>query len=235
MARLGLKAFVCVSSIAGACLLLSACFLETYTIRYKLSVAVEVDGREKTGSSVVEVNYIDQAPWYPQWTSNIRGEATYIDLGRDGVLICLLTEDPNRRTGITDPASIPIVYFPSFFRDGLSSDISKGEAELNALDSAKPKTEIPPGSLAMLVWFPSAASPAGGEIINPDEMFATFGQRVKLLKGTVEITDQPVTWGITKKLPWISLLASPESKKKLPPNSGVAYALDDSSFKMGGM
>jgi hypothetical protein len=185
--------------VAVGCLCLSGCFGETYTVRYRLTLVVQVDGHVRTGSSVVQVYYIDQAPWHPQWTDNVRGEATYVDLGSRGVLICLLTDDPKRRTGVTDPASIPVMYFPSFFENGLSSDTSKGGDELNALNKATPKTDVSFDMLQMMVWFPNTGSPAGGTVVDPTNLSAALGNELKLLRATVEITDEPVTWRIMEK------------------------------------
>jgi hypothetical protein len=186
------------------CLILSGCFLETYTVRYKLTLVVEVDGAVKIGSSVVEVKYIDQAPWIPQWATDIHGDATYVDLGTRGVLVSLLHGEPDKRCSPCNPAEVPLAYFPSFFREGgLPSNTAKGGRELTALMDAKPNTAIPLALLPLLVWFPDANSPAGGKFVDPSNVSATLGDKVKLLRATIEITDAPVTRTITKELSWL--------------------------------
>src|SRR6266852_2768355 len=70
-----------------------------YTYRYRLTVNIEVDGKVRSGSSVIEVTWHGQpelgdvGPFHPR----IRGQAPLVDLGDRGVVgASLLGEDWGR-------------------------------------------------------------------------------------------------------------------------------------------
>src|SRR6476660_7258801 len=71
------------------------------TVRYRLTLEAEVDGKLKTGSSVIEVTYnknndpISTA----EFSIDIRGEAVVLDLGSRRTLFALLRGDTDSRSG----------------------------------------------------------------------------------------------------------------------------------------
>jgi hypothetical protein len=55
----------------------------------------------------------------------------------------------------------------------------------------------------MLVRFRDIADPTSVEKVDPDNLAASFGEGVKLRRITVQLTDDPVTTGIEKRLGWL--------------------------------
>src|SRR5947209_1047839 len=70
------------------------------TLRYRLTLEAEVDGKPLTGASVVEVTYSKQPKIRSDLIVTYRGEAVILDLGDRGTLFALL------KAG-TDSRSIP--------------------------------------------------------------------------------------------------------------------------------
>jgi hypothetical protein len=190
-----------------AALMLSGCFGQKHTLRYRLTLAVNVDGALHTGSSVIEDTFIDQvalagAGGMP-WATHLRGEAVAVDLGLRGVLFCTLVRDPERRTS-RDAELLPIRVFADYFPDGFPvPDSGKFASQINNLVRHKPKHDIDLAMLPMLVRFRSPADPASVERIEPRDLTAKFGPGSTLVSATMEITDVPVTTGITDYLTWL--------------------------------
>jgi len=64
------------------------------SIRYRMIVDVEVDGKVRTGSSVIEVTYyFGKSHTGARWVSQFRGIAPIIDIAPYGTLVAALTYD----------------------------------------------------------------------------------------------------------------------------------------------
>ena len=63
--------------------------------------------------------------------------------------------------------------------------------------------EVAPDSLPMLVRFGDLNDPKSVERADPEHLDASFGPGVKLARATVQLTDEPVTMGIEKRLGWV--------------------------------
>jgi len=57
----------------------------------------------------------------------------------------------------------------------------------------------------LLIRFRDLDDPATAERVDPFDLAASFGPGVKLLRATIEMTNDPVTTGLDQKLPWIGL------------------------------
>ena len=55
----------------------------------------------------------------------------------------------------------------------------------------------------MLVTFGDLSDPTSVAEVDPDDLAATFGEGVRLKRITVQLTDDPVTTGIEKRLAWL--------------------------------
>ena len=91
------------------------------------------------------------------------------------------------------------------------------DAYVDTLMRRKPKTDVPLKELPMLIRFRNVADPATVERVDPNNLAASFGPGVVLTRATLEITDDPVTTGIVKRLPW---LANDYPEKRLVPATG---------------
>ena len=187
--------------------------------RYRLTVEVETPEGLKTGSSVIEVKTSvagrNSIPVPGAVSHRVRGEAVTVDLGARGVLFALLRSDDN-----TDWAS-NVVYrlAPKVPRvrdaeGGFSSD-SDFEAQYSAMLTHRdlivlPRTFPEQGhlrdqpALPMLVRFGDMADPTSVERVDPANLAADFGPGVKLMRITVQLTNDPVTTGIVERLSWLS-------------------------------
>ena len=189
----------------AACLapLLAGCAGPVHSLRYKLALDVETPEGLKTGASVVQLSVrhitaIDVGGSFPR---EIRGEAVAVDLGQRGLLFALLSADGDRKTS---KSAEKIAQAALGFKGG-------NETLLPWIDSAqaaKLKAAVPAELLPMLVRFRDIADPKSVERVDPNNLAAAFGPGVTLKRATLEITDEPITTGIEKRLGWMAWSSS---------------------------
>jgi hypothetical protein len=173
------------------------------TLRYRLTLEVEVDGKVQTGSGVIEVRY--EIP--PRWmlganrvVPSVRGEAVAADLGPYGMVFALLRGVPVEETSgyVADAVAIPTSAF------GLGGSVGAiEESTVRKLGSIVARAEIPFSALPMLVRFRDLNDPKSVERVYPDNLAATLGPHTRLRRVTIETTHDPVTTGIKTKLKWL--------------------------------
>lgn len=171
------------------------------TWNYKITLTVQTPEGVMSGSSVRQV-YVKSGPnILPQSTSTVRvrGEAVVVDLGKRGTLFGLLRSQTS-----VDGASY--VFFDSFpipdsHGYGEGSTTPKGVRYYNQLKSGK--ADVQSRDMPMLVRFKDINNPKTVERVDPSNLAATFGEGVKLVSATIEITDEPVTTGIENVLGWL--------------------------------
>jgi hypothetical protein len=161
--------------------------------RYRLTVAVETPEGTKEGSAVREAwaSASSIRIGLPESTSktNIRGEAVVVDLGERGVLFALINSGSYREVSETFPYTaakgIPdrIRHFKNL-EPGLKADLARKE-------------------WPRMVTFGDLSDPKSVKAVEPHDLAAAFGEGVSLKGITVEITDEPVTWGIEEWLSWL--------------------------------
>ncbi len=196
-----------------AALLLAGCdaFDDTPTYRYRMTVEVDTPQGLKTGSSVIEVDTrLEPNPASPasqRINRRARGQAVTVDLGARGVLFALLRSEDD-----TDYAARIMFLLAPRGRDE-NGDEFLGRFN-NMLKMTEPielpatQAEINPPlaemkGRPMLVTFDDLADPTSVKRVDPDDLAATFGDEVSLKRITVQITDDPVTKGIEKRLGWL--------------------------------
>jgi hypothetical protein len=175
--------------------------------RYRLTVEVETPEGVKTGSSVIEVEQLlsrsTAAPAKVGVQRKVRGEAVAVDLPNGKTLFALLRSENN-----VDWASYVYVYLATH---------EKGKPFIDQLDNVLevtgertlPRMWPPVGFLEersaypMLVTFGDLADPTSVAEVDPDDLAANFGEGVRLKRITVELTDDPVTVGISEQLRWL--------------------------------
>lgn len=208
--------FLCHTALMSTALVLGACGLidDTPTYRYRMTVEVDTPEGLKSGSSVIEV---DSSLGFPgidfsqqSWGFSTRGEAAMVDLGERGVLFALLRSEQS-----VDWASnvllwlIPMPDMPDGtlwkeaslqrFQDMLDNK------ELIELPQTLPGTDYS-AARPMLVTFGDLSDPTSVAKVDPDNLAASFGEGFSLRRITVQLTDDPVTTGIDKRLPWLTNL-----------------------------
>ncbi|MEQ1705498.1 MAG: hypothetical protein ABL867_05940 [Rickettsiales bacterium] len=164
------------------------------TIRYKLTLTVDDNGKQYTGSSVVEVYRQDTTKVFAGiggYGGNYKGEAVAVDLGEKGVLFALL----RGKDTVDHPLYIFMKSFPEYFPARADITVIDG---MRKLDHDKPKTNLSFDKLPMLVRFRDINDPKTVELVDPNDLEKTFGTGVKLVSATIEMTDEGVTSGVEK-------------------------------------
>jgi len=192
-------------------LLLTGCNTAPRRFHERLTLFVDTPLGLKSGSSVVEYEIGFQDGWWGGLAGHmllpgIRGEAVVVDLGQSGSLFALLNNDETRRWSAKRGA-IAWVAFPGL--ESKAKADARGDSTyrlayfMDALNRLKPKADIDIDSLPLLVRFRDPNDPKTVERVDPNDLAASFGAGVKLVRATEEITDDRLTTGIEKRLPWL--------------------------------
>lgn len=183
------------------------------TVRYRLTLEAEVDGKPVSGSGVIEARYGSQpriSPEAGRLTESVRGEAVALDLGERGVLFALLKEG---KDASFRPEALPLYAFGRI--------TLKDAAGFRAVSALRGRTEIPFDKLWLLVRFRDIDDPRSVEAVDPNDLAKSFGTGVNLMRATIEMTDDPVTTGIEKLLPpWFAELR--QKKASLDGDTSIA-------------
>lgn len=195
-----------------AALALTACnpFAGSETFRYRLTVEVETPEGLKTGSSVIEVSVTQTGknslatPEARGIRFKQRGEAVAVDLPGGRTLFALL----DRADGIAQAALNPPRY-----RHDVEYGYVKSIRDMKDIEAAG---LVPRAAYPMLVTFTDIADPASVERVDPGDLAASFGPGVSLKRITVEVTDEPVTTGIEKRLGWLTKMEAYDYRRDGP-------------------
>lgn len=165
--------------------------------RYKMTVVVDTPEGIKAGSAVREVrnsaSRIDIGGT-PESTNPAMGvgEAVIVDLGKRGKLFALMSGGRGGPTSHTR-----ILYYT--FGGGTSFGGIRAlnhEARVGRLEVLKHQ------DYPTLVRFKNPDDPMSVEAVDYRNLSKSFGQDVRLKEITIEIVDEPVTWGnVDKALP----------------------------------
>ena len=198
--------------------------------RYRLTVEVETPEGLRSGSSVIEVKtaiagkYTIPTPGVN--SRRARGEAVAVDLGERGLIFALLRSETNSdwASGVMFgfAPDVPLIYG----EDGKFDASAHTRARFMAMLENRQVIELPEkfrgsryieGGPAkpILVRFANIAEPTTVELVDPANLAASFGEGVKLRRITVQLTDDPVTTGIEKRLGWLGQYPEPS----LSPNT----------------
>lgn len=184
------------------------------TYRYRLTVEVETPEGLKSGSSVIEVRSgVGGKAAGPMavYTTQARGEAVTVDLGKRGLMFALLRSGDNVDWA-GQAMMIGIVPTPPLDQTRSAKDPWREEIRLRyqALLTMKGRYDLPRkvdingprDNYPMLVRFGDIANPRTVERVDPDDLAKSLGPGVKLRRITVQLTDEPVTSGIEKRFSW---------------------------------
>jgi hypothetical protein len=153
----------------------------TYSWGQKTTVTVMTPAGERSGSAVVRVRWSDTPdilPDAPSFQSDVRGEATVVDLGEGRYLFALISGAEQRGIAV--------------FGDGRSYWLE----QIKTVAASRGETrEIPPAHRPLLVTFADINDPASVQRVDPDDLAASFGPGYALTTITLAITDEPVTKG----------------------------------------
>lgn len=148
------------------------------TIRYRLTLEVETPEGLRSGSGVIQVRYVKAIPFLgvsAAWGATVTGEAVAVDLGPRGVLFALLKEGEDPRSA---PEYIVLRAF-GFPYGAMPTPVAEGIARIAAL---RGRTELPIGSLPLLVRFRDLSDPKSVERVDPGNLAASSGEGVRLTR-----------------------------------------------------
>jgi len=183
--------------------------------RFKLTLVLDTPDGVKSASGVIQSLIWDVS--YPMSGAMhaLTGEALYVDLGPGRrPLVALLTKNSERRP-IVDSHGRPTEpkywsndggpmtdWVLSLYGEAPSrDDFLDKEARLARYRGAR---DIPPEALPDLATFADVADPTSVLKVDPHNLEATLGPGVRWRRITLEMTDEPVTTGIEKRLPWLA-------------------------------
>ncbi len=175
--------------------------------RFRLTVEVETPDGLKSGSSVIEVE-TDVASEYAiptpgRVSTNVRGQAAAVDLGDGQVLFAML------RSEISYDWASNIMFMLAPKYSGENAFEARYDAMLNRRSAIRVPRFWRRGLLRgvsaypMLVTFEDIQDPESAVKVDPDDLAARFGEGVRLKHITVQMTDDPVSTGIERLLPWL--------------------------------
>jgi hypothetical protein len=207
----------------------------SWTINYRLTLDVDVDGELHTGSSVVETQWHHTPEWLQGlssvvWNVGVHGEAVVVDLGSRGLLFGLLTgaarydSGNGKRFYPSDPYWI-IMNFGVAERGGITPH------SLDVLATRRDTIELPFSALPMLVRFRDVSDPMSVVQVEPRQLDASFGPGVRLVRATLAITNDPVTTGIEDWLRWLRDMQGHLNGQRYHVSNDLAGTLGIMSFK----
>ena len=170
-----------------------------YSWSQKLTLVVETPEGEVSGSSTVHVAWHNDRDLFgdaPHWRSEVRGEATVVELGDGKYLFALI--------GGAERQALRVFHEGRFPRDtdGLAPIIRKVAAQRHGVSR-----RVRPEAMPLLISFTDISDPMTVARVDPDNLAATFGPGYALKLATLEITDEPLTEGeVERILPWFSNL-----------------------------
>jgi hypothetical protein len=178
---------------------LAAC--DIIPLKYRARVTVEVDTPQgiRSGSSVVEIRAGKTLALLPQEAKaqvELRGEAVAVELPGGETLFALLRTADDKHSL---ERVITSALDPSF--QGGAEGFLQTVPKLGRSDMTGRSAVIPEESYPVFVRFRDSGDPKSIEPVSADAFAATIGAGFKLRGITVQITEDPVTTGITGKLP----------------------------------
>jgi hypothetical protein len=199
------KALLILAALALGVVVLWKINYPTYAWNQKLTVTVSTPCGEVSGSSVVAVSYTKNffsGGWGGAlYHLTLRGDATAVDLGGGQFLFALLAYEHSQEPHSTGMIPLKLLRLPNESDDGYwATDRFK---RVQAASGRSPIT-LPQRLYPRFLRFRDIKDPATAELVDPDNLAKSFGPGVRLIRVTIEITDEPVTRGIRKVLPWLS-------------------------------
>jgi hypothetical protein len=171
--------------------------------RYKMTVEVETPQGVRMGSAVRELTYhANKGGWFPLGESRAQmtmmGEAVVVDIAPGRALFALLTGasgESDYASRIADRALVDPKTGTGWDRTPRIVELWPTAPKTKHLVNTDPRPQ--------LVHFRDVRDPKSVAAVDPAHLDAAFGPGVTLKRITVQVTDEPVTTGIEKRLGWL--------------------------------
>jgi hypothetical protein len=185
--------------VVALCAGAAGCLFPVDSYRERITATVSVAGRTYTTSSVIEVYYRHQPPIQGVNTIvNATGDAVVLDVPGHSPVFILLTRPGDQSWA----AGIAYQLFKGGLpepREGIGSS-----QNIRFIAAQVGQTEIPRALYPTIVAFRDVSVPSSVYPLNADDLSPALGDDAKLVKLTVEMTQDPITYGVAAKLPWIN-------------------------------
>lgn len=174
-------------------------FASNFAYRYKLTIEVDTPAGPRSSYTVGQVRFTG----YPKtFQTATVAEALYLDLGPDLRPIIALTGVLEERmvAGRRDGWGMiePTIVLARAYGEKMS-----GQGWLEKIMRRRGAQELPIEDLPILVTFEDASNPRSVILVQPLKLEDTIGPGVSFRRATIEVTDDKLTTGIDKKLPWL--------------------------------
>ena len=225
--------------VVVATLVLASCNGVTHErfepVRYRLMAMVETPEGLRSGSSVIEVTWAMSRTSPPLGGSGytVKGEAAAVDLPGGQTLFVLLrsAEDVDwaawvikriPTAGMVEQAKpTPSNRAAQIASEKRYLDLVRADRGIHAVWKPEPPHNLPGLSVPYFVRFRDIRDPKSVEQVDPADLAKSFGPGVSLKSLTVQVTDDPVTTGIEKRLGWLASIQHSLVKQDLSVPAGV--------------
>ena len=214
-----------------------------YRYRYKLTLNVLDHGVLRTSSNVVQIDTVfGTGPSLGNSVSReVSGDANVVTLGDGRVLVALLTKrdpvlDGGRAAndwGQDEPWRLLARVYGIAIVNQTESEDAKGVSRLwDGLSKARGARAIALSDLPTLVTFRDVRDPLTVETVDPENLAAKFGPGVSLQSATIEGTDDKISRGIERVLPWLARVKGYLSGQQFASDPSLASNLDVGDFRL---
>jgi hypothetical protein len=201
MARRGVIGVL--TATVGALVLVGCGLMNSnYSYRYKITVEVDTPEGLKTGFAVHETivgkSNVNLGELSARRGIRTRGEAVAVDLPGGQTLFVLV---PN--SAIPQKALDPVWKndWVESAKRIVSGDVPDGPQAIRYSD---PRQYNKSATYPLIVRFRDPQDPSTVELVQPDDLAASFGTGVRLKGITVQVTNDEVNLGIRRRIPWLS-------------------------------
>lgn len=166
----------------------------TYSWNQKMTVEVQTPDGVVSGSSVTSIewsrNFFSGGWGGAAWHTKVQGESIVVNLRDDRYLFALLS-NLNDYEYTSDLASQTLYDTKEWIR---------GKEAFRRVQKLKTSLIVPQKLYPFLVTFTDNNDPSTVKMVDPHDLAASFGDGYSLKSITLEITDDPVTWGRAEKM-----------------------------------
>jgi hypothetical protein len=160
--------------------------------------------------------------------TSIRGEAVAVDLPGGKTLFALL-----KTVGGAGRDDLPYMSMKALDPAYNNKSVESAQRIVSG-DGITSPAEVRAADYPLLVTFADPADPTSVQRVDPANLAASFGPGVTLKRITVEVTKDPVTTGIEKRLGWLGQFYSKRlDGQRFGDGSSFANSLASGAFSAG--
>ncbi len=149
----------------------------TASYRYRLTIAVEVEGKGYSGSSVIEVRYRfnPQFMWPVDglYSLHLFGEAAVVEVGPRSALVAALGGSSRDQTAVSALFLAGRALQP-FAKQGAGWYAATLE-RVRALSQITESVNLTPDNMPLFIWFPDKSDPESGRKVKPENFSSVIG------------------------------------------------------------